>query len=304
MQNDLASVLARIKASDRVLDVGAWNDVLPRANTIIDINPYETRTNRFPDQEECFSKGSWIQGDLNLPDVWLSLRDREFDFAICSHLLEDIRDPLFVCRELTRVAKAGYIECPSRFRECAKSYAGELNSGYDHHRWIVDVIDGALVFTPKLGWAHFVDYLGEPRRHYLQDPHNQFIAVYWTGSFDYYERFPKGDYVEGANLLYFYDHYEPDRVQQTFELKDTRAHATTRSGRCVWVSDYLNPLEAAGIEAFESYLARCREILDGRSGMRYGVRPLRYQVVDRLHAAISRTPGLRWVPRTLARMFD
>lgn len=302
MQNDLASVMARIRPGDKVLDVGGWNDVIPRANAVIDLNPFATRINRFPDERECFSKETWVQGDLNLPEAWARFRDREFDFAICSHLLEDVRDPLFVCRELIRVAKAGYIECPSRFRECAKSYAGEFNSGYNHHRWILDVIDGALVFTPKLGWAHFIDYLGEARRHYLQDPRYQFVAVFWTGSFDYCERFPKGDYIEGANLLYFYDHYDHGRAQHMFEIAGGAVAARARGGRCVWHTDYVYPVEAAGSEIYESYLARSREILDGPSGRRYGVPPLRYQAIDRLHAALLRTPGLRWVPGALARL--
>ena len=43
--------------------------------------------------------------------------DKTFDFVVCSHLLEDVRDPITVCRELCRVGKAGYIETPSRIRE-------------------------------------------------------------------------------------------------------------------------------------------------------------------------------------------
>jgi hypothetical protein len=302
MQNDLAAVLARIDPGDKVLDAGAWNDVIPRADAVIDINPYETRTNRFPDQREHFSKDTWIQDDLNLPEAWSRFRDGEFDFAICSHLLEDVRDPLFVCRQLIRVAKAGYIECPSRFRECAKSYAGELNSGYNHHRWILDLIDGALVFTPKLGWAHFIDYLGEARRHYLQDRRSLFVGVFWQGPFDYYERFPKGDYIETASLFYFYDHYDHGRTPHIFEIGGSAAPAPARAGRCVWITDYVHPVEAAGTEIYEAYLARSRAALDGLSGAPYGVRPLRYQAVDRVHAMLLRTPGLRRVPRALARL--
>jgi hypothetical protein len=32
--------------------------------------------------------------------------------VICSHTLEDIRDPLWVCSEMIRIGKAGYIELP------------------------------------------------------------------------------------------------------------------------------------------------------------------------------------------------
>src|SRR5262249_54127295 len=43
--------------------------------------------------------------------------DKYFDYSVCSHLLEDVRDPVAVLRELSRVARAGYIEAPSRARE-------------------------------------------------------------------------------------------------------------------------------------------------------------------------------------------
>ena len=50
--------------------------------------------------------------------------DGFFDFAICSHTLEDVCDPVWVCEELARVAKAGYIEVPSRLEEQAWSFQG------------------------------------------------------------------------------------------------------------------------------------------------------------------------------------
>ncbi len=38
--------------------------------------------------------------------------DGAFDYAVCSNLLEHVTDPVGVAAELTRVAKAGYIEVP------------------------------------------------------------------------------------------------------------------------------------------------------------------------------------------------
>jgi hypothetical protein len=40
-------------------------------------------------------------GDLKILDV-----------AICRHTLEDIANPVFLCRELSRVSRAGYVETP------------------------------------------------------------------------------------------------------------------------------------------------------------------------------------------------
>jgi hypothetical protein len=75
--------------------------------------------------------------------------DRQFDFASCTHVLEDLRDPLWVCSELQRVAKAGYIETPSRIVEQSRGVEHPLYAGFYHHRWLVSVEEGALCFRFK-----------------------------------------------------------------------------------------------------------------------------------------------------------
>ncbi|MBK5333743.1 MAG: methyltransferase domain-containing protein [Ilumatobacteraceae bacterium] len=67
--------------------------------------------------------------------------DKVFDYAICSHVLEHVERPDLVIAELTRVAKAGYIEVP----EAASAKIVDFPS----HLWWVTLEDGALVFTAK-----------------------------------------------------------------------------------------------------------------------------------------------------------
>lgn len=43
--------------------------------------------------------------------------DDRFDFAVCSQTLEDLRDPVWVCSELSRMARAGCVDMPSRLEE-------------------------------------------------------------------------------------------------------------------------------------------------------------------------------------------
>lgn len=304
MQNRLETVLTRIKPGDRVLDIGAWNKVLPRADVVIDLNPYETRTIQFPEEKERFTRETWIQGDVHSRELWARFGDKEFEFVICSHLLEDIRDPLFVCEQVNRVAKAGYIECPSRFRECARNQASDSHAGYDHHRWIVDVIDNGVVFTAKLGWAHAIDYLGDHRRAYLSAFEHQFVALFWEGSFNYYERFPKGNLIEGANLLHFYDTYEYGTTPFVFEVRDGLARARVKPGTCLWVTEFLCPVERDP-EMLKRYLARCESLLAGvpAGTPSHSTRlPLRYRVVDWLYFRLMRRRVLSWILRLGARL--
>jgi ubiquinone/menaquinone biosynthesis C-methylase UbiE len=63
----------------------------------------------------------------------LPFEDKSVDFLICSHTLEDLRDPIRVCREINRVAKAGYIEVPSRAMETIFGLEHRGYPGYYHH---------------------------------------------------------------------------------------------------------------------------------------------------------------------------
>lgn len=255
-------VMGRIKPGDKVLDIGSWNDVFPRADVVIDLNPYETRKlSTKKGGKEHFTKDSWIIGDISNSEVWSNFQDNEIDYAICSHLLEDIRDPLFVCEQLNRVAKAGYIECPSRLRECSKVSKHDAFSGYDHHRWILDIIDNELVFTPKLSWAHSIDYLGESRRHYLRNYSFHFTGVFWEESFSYYERTPKGDLggLEGANLMYLFDTYNPAAAVFVHEIKGKNPSTLERVGKCLYNDQFKLPVEELEKSRLDFYLSKYKE---------------------------------------------
>lgn len=50
--------------------------------------------------------------DVNLNAFPYPFGDKEFDFLICSHVLEHLEDPVRASREFSRIAKAGYLEVP------------------------------------------------------------------------------------------------------------------------------------------------------------------------------------------------
>src|SRR6202007_1247277 len=88
-------------AAARVLDVGGWYQPFNLATHVIDLCPYETRRIRDtidPEDSERFSAGTWTVQDV-CSSAW-PFPDKFFDFVFCSNLLEDVRDPIFVCREL------------------------------------------------------------------------------------------------------------------------------------------------------------------------------------------------------------
>src|SRR4051794_8143444 len=164
LEASAAEVLARIGPDDLVLDVGGWGQPFPRADWVLDLLPYGTRGLYDYDREtaaERFSEATWVQRDICDHEPW-PFADRQFDFAICSHTLEDIRDPIWVCSELQRVARAGYIEVPSRLEEQTHGFEGPW-TGWSHHRWITEQSgDGTLEFTFKPHLVHGGSHVSLP----------------------------------------------------------------------------------------------------------------------------------------------
>jgi hypothetical protein len=77
---------------------------------------------------------------------------------MCSHTLEDIRDPLRVCSEIIRVAKRRYIEVPSRVFEASRNREPGVPVGLCHHRWQVEIQGSHITFYVKMHHIH-----GDPR---------------------------------------------------------------------------------------------------------------------------------------------
>lgn len=159
-RSQLDAMLAALPEEAIVLDVGGWAEPHPRADWVIDIGAYETR-NYYAERlghergstVERFTHETWVQHDICAPEPW-PLADGAFDFAICMQTLEDVRDPVKVCAEMSRVAAAGYVETPAAAIELTRGIESAHWCGWHHHRWLVEVEGGALVFIGKPHHIH------------------------------------------------------------------------------------------------------------------------------------------------------
>jgi hypothetical protein len=174
-----------------VLDVGGAMKPFNRADWIMDALPYEQRGELgvVGPAEERFSAATWVRRDFCDREPW-PFEDDQFDFAICSHTLEDVRDPVWMCSELERVAKAGYIEVPSRLEEQTYGFQGPW-TGWSHHRWLVDVDqDGGridFVYKPHLINGRDQDRFPPEFRNRLS-AEERVQTFWWEGGFGYAER--------------------------------------------------------------------------------------------------------------------
>jgi hypothetical protein len=189
-------VLERIGSGDLVLDVGGWARCFNRANYVLDLFPYETRGRCYREAMdlgpqgghiEQFSAETWICRDLCDHTRW-PFTDKQFDFCICSHTLEDLRDPLWVCHEMIRVAKRGYIEIPSMAFELSRGREPGVPVGLSHHKWIVDVKGSNLDFIPKLHFVHGERHLSLPASFGGSLPPDRLVSwLFWEDGFTYGE---------------------------------------------------------------------------------------------------------------------
>ena len=177
-----------------VLDIGGWADPIERADWVIDLMPYETRglyaregwIAERSQEGERFSADTWIVRDICDRDPY-PFDDKSVDFVVCAHTLEDVRDPLWVCAEMNRIAKAGYVEVPSRLEEQSWGVAGEF-VGWPHHRWLIDLDDGHLTFAQKLHSIHARRDQQFPRSFWRALPEERRVeALWWQGGFGYSE---------------------------------------------------------------------------------------------------------------------
>ncbi|HEX2087522.1 MAG TPA: hypothetical protein VHF89_17695 [Solirubrobacteraceae bacterium] len=124
-----------LSGEEEVLQIGGCAAPFGRADWVLDARPYEDRG--VAEGRERFTSRTWLVRDVCAREPW-PFDDDRFAFAVCT-TLATLRDPIGVCAELSRVARAGYVEVPAIEAELA---GGEA-------RWLCDVDHGELVFVHK-----------------------------------------------------------------------------------------------------------------------------------------------------------
>jgi Methyltransferase domain len=171
-----------------VLDVGGAMKPFNRADWIMDALPYEERgaLGSIGGQSERFNADTWVRRDFCDREPW-PFDDKQLDFVICSHTLEDVRDPIWMCSEMNRIAKAGYIEVPSRLEEQTYGFQGPW-TGWSHHRWLIDIGQNEITFVHKSAVVERDDSHFPPEHRETLSAEDRVSSLFWDGSFGYRER--------------------------------------------------------------------------------------------------------------------
>lgn len=183
-------ILDTVSPDATILDVGGAMKPFNRANWIMDALPYDERgaLGSLGGETERFNADTWVRRDFCDREPW-PFADEQFDFVICSHTLEDVRDPVWMCSEMNRVAKAGYIEVPSRLEEQSYGFQGPW-TGWSHHRWLIDADQS----TPAITFVHKSAVVERDDSHFpagfrdTLSAEERVTTLWWEGSFEFRER--------------------------------------------------------------------------------------------------------------------
>ena len=100
------------------------------------------------DYSKEFSKKN-LNFTLLSPNQKLPFKDKEFDYVILSHVLEHVSNINEFTKEVERIAKAGYIELPTKLADNLVIGCDEEDIG---HKWWMefDDVNGQLKYIKKI----------------------------------------------------------------------------------------------------------------------------------------------------------
>jgi hypothetical protein len=185
---------------------------------VIDIGSYETRNyyaHRLgasaPVTPERFTRDTWVQMDI-CKTPW-PFKDAMFDYVVCSHTLEDVRDPIGICLEMMRIGKAGYIETPPAAIELTRGVQSPDWCGWQHHRWMVEPWDRGLVFFAKPHHIHSPLWPAIRSPRFLLAGASEALRFEWSGPFPVREKIlVDADDVERELRRIVVSSTRPDRI--------------------------------------------------------------------------------------------
>lgn len=172
--------IKNIKKYDLVLDVGSGDKPFWRADVIVD--KYLKDDGQRNSGSMIYDKRKiFMEADVeNLP-----FKDKVFDFVFCSHLLEHVENPDKAIKELTRVAKKGYVEVPNAILDLFRPFPA--------HLWYCSYTNNILTFRQKENKNNFFTeniegFSGSIFQNsifqYLLNKHTSkiFISLYWENN--------------------------------------------------------------------------------------------------------------------------
>jgi predicted O-methyltransferase YrrM len=215
---DFLRTQKRINPGFRVIDVGGSASPYPSdlITAILDIQK----------PKSDFKNVVWYPGNIDSPEGWREVEiavmaSGPFDFAICSHTLEDVCNPLMICEKLSRIARMGHIAVPSKYKELSRFETSPPSyRGYIHHRWIFSVRDDQFWGYPKLNFLDYDPYFdrfGGP-----EPTPNEQLSFWWKNAIELH--IVNGGYL-GPSPSHVMEYYRKGLTDDDLDRRHPRTSA-------------------------------------------------------------------------------
>jgi len=193
---DTYSFLAKlIKPNSKVLELGPGHVSFPNATHFCGWDDEESK--KLPNYKV-----------VNFSEDTFPYEDKEFDFVYARHVLEDLRNPIHCIKEMSRIAKAGYVETPSPLIEMSRNADNYDNSeegrkwrGYQHHYSFV-WNNGVLNFLHKYTIVEFIDINEDVLIKQLEQPIFWNTYYLWKDKIEYMLHEHPKDFLKPSNQSY------------------------------------------------------------------------------------------------------
>ena len=160
----------------KILDLGCTHvNYWKEANHFADIVDY---SKEFQEKNLNFT--------LIYPNQKLPFKDKEFDYVILSHVLEHVPNIFEFTKEVERVAKAGYIELPTKLADNLVIGCDEEDIG---HKWWLefDDVENKLKCIKKLDVLQKFLSVGSINKFQKYFEDSLILQLHWENSIDLVE---------------------------------------------------------------------------------------------------------------------
>lgn len=117
--------ITSIRPGDRVLEIGPGGTPHPRSNVFLELKYSDDNEWRL--QRGCTEKLRTDKPIIYYNGDTFPFSEGEFDYIVCSHVLEHVQDVEHFLAEMFRVGSRGYIEYPTIYYEYLYNFGVHLN---------------------------------------------------------------------------------------------------------------------------------------------------------------------------------
>ncbi|KKP95270.1 MAG: Methyltransferase type 11 [Candidatus Moranbacteria bacterium GW2011_GWE1_36_7] len=208
-----------IKDDDKVLEIGPGGTPFERADVFLD--------RKFDNESEAkFQRGNTEKLKTSKPVFFYDgkafpFKDKEFDYVICSHVIEHVEDVESFLNEIVRVAKAGYIEFPTVYYEYLYNFDPHLN--------FVSLKNDTIFWMPKSETK--INDFKSINKFFFETLNKSYVDLvndlkeYMFQGFEWKEGIKHERVAEINDLIFEYeiDNIEKSKEQLILELNNTKS---------------------------------------------------------------------------------